>query len=216
MKSAHTFKEIEAEARVFCSLRRKASQMRGTMDELKADIEGFIEANDEELNGGFELDDGLAARIVFRAGTRYVEMTQLSTEEVVWAHEHGLLSVTIASLGNAPTGDELDAINKAIGTGAGSSYVDITPPSWQAQRSLLSQEKKKTAAASGQAEEEEQPSPTPLHRSTNPPKPTPQAGNAQSCPNHGKARYSERSSTFYCPGKLNDGSWCKWTSEIAS
>lgn len=47
-----------------------------------------------------------------------------------------------------------------------------------------------------------------------PPEPTPITG--QVCPDHGKAKHSTKSGGFYCPSKIADGSWCKWTTARAA
>jgi hypothetical protein len=171
---------------------------KAALEEAKNTLEEYMDDTNQEDVAG--TSPGSGARFVERQN-RTLNLEPMADEHIIWCARNGLL---------APIMGKVDALAQAarsslqpfISPAAGTRYVDLYFPSWG---SAKAQPTAQTAAP---------PSPPPVPKPAPAPTPKPAVQPTASltfCPDHGKSRYSEKSGGLYCPSKLDDGSWCKWT-----
>jgi hypothetical protein len=180
------------------------------LKESKAILEDYMdEQRIDDVPGSVE---GSGARMIHRAGDRVLLMADMKDELILWCAREGILSGSMAEFDKLPQATR-HTLEPYIGTGAGSTWVDIYSPPW----GKTQQQAKETARAV-------RPAPAPLPAPVPAPAPpTPIRGegvNAATaaellCPDHQRAKHSDKNGGLYCPGKMNDGGWCKWTTASA-
>ena len=196
----------------FAVIRSKAAGLRNALDALKEDIGGWLDEHPEEPE---LLDPSTEIRASWKdiTGKDQLNVNALPVASLVWAAENGLLQGNmkmIAALGTSTP--ELVEIHSRISPGPGYRQLDIVPPSWARRKQL-----EEGAPAQPAPTPPAQPAPTPLRPANNPPVPVTQEPAAVSaepaavCPQHGRSRHSSKSGALFCPSKMEDGTWCPWS-----
>ena len=160
----------------------------------KAALETYMDDLDIDNVDGDE--QGSGARFVTRQ-ERTLLIEGMTDELIIWCAREGLLKGSITALDELPDAQRA-TLQPHVGIGEGPRYVDIYFPAWGTAR----QAKKESARAASTA------TPTPIRQA---PQPAPAAVPSALCPVHGKAKHSEKSGGLFCPSKMDDGGWCKWT-----
>jgi hypothetical protein len=180
------------------------------LKEAKNILEEYME--DEHLDDVPGTVEGSGARVITRSGDRLLLLANMEDDLILWCAREGVLSGSIAEFDKLPQATR-QTLDQHIGTGPGTSYVDIYSPPWGTAR----QQEKETARAA-------RPAPAPLPAPVPAPAPpTPIRGAAVNattaaeltCPEHNDAAPSNKHGGNYCPHKTSDGKWCKWTTASA-
>jgi len=198
--------EALASMLTFTGLRRKASQLRGAMDSIKEDLAQYMtEHPDEPLDRG----DGCAAKWTSKQN-RVINAAPLPEDLLCAAAEAGLLSVGIEKVTDLPDGQLKSALLAHVTVVPGEPFIDISSPTWGAEKAAKSVAKEVAARPAPAA-------PTPIQKPReSAPKPAqqPQQGGAEwTCPVHPDRQPNESKwGGTYCSGKDENDEYCKWTS----
>jgi hypothetical protein len=175
------------------------TQYKTANNALKATKEALTdylnEIGEENVDGE---EEGTGAKLVTRL-ERTLLIEGMPDALVIWCARNGLLNGSITAIDGLPDAQRA-AISEHVGMGEGAPFIDIYFPSWSQQQ----QQRKASARAANTAP------PTPIRQ---PPPPTPAATPQTLCPEHGKGRLSPKTGSMFCPSKMDDGTWCKWTSQ---
>jgi len=204
-----TKEEILANMLTFTTIRRKASALRTTLDELKAEIADYMKAHpDDTLDRG----DGCAATWRSKQN-RTVNPARLTHDVLIDAAAEGLLTLSITALDELANDTLKEVLTRYVEVLPAEPYVDISSPTWGAAKAATSI-KKDYGGATAQV-----PAPLPLkparQRQTQH-KPAP-AGQ-WTCPDHPDRtpKLGKNSAYLFCTGKDAWGGWCKLTSQNAA
>lgn len=195
--------EITAQLVAYVAMRKKAANLRGAMDDIKESIGAYLDSTGEQRL--IDTSTEIFAHWKEREGNRHLDCRQLDKETLFWAAQNGLLDGNLTAIdAQKNSAPQLVAIRQAVYRDPPSRYVDIVAPSWARQQEI--------AQRLNQVIPIEPPAPPPAPIQQPQPAPAqPTPGSGELCPVHGKARHSPKSGGLFCPSKLQDGSWCKWT-----
>ena len=215
-----TQQQAIAQMVAYATIRSKASGLRTSLDTLKEDVGAWLDDNPEEPD---LLDPATETRAYWQQvpGSPILNVAALDDRTLRWAADQGLLTGNMKAISAQQyTAPELLTLGQCTSQGPGYRKFQVDLPSWS-RRQQLAENASAVTQPAGLRQTAQPPAPAPEPAPPTPaaaplPAPTPLPIAGQTCPEHGKARHSQKTGAFFCPTKTPDGNWCQWSSAKAS